>query len=114
MVANNAEQIEIQYSGDISFGIIDDYESLPFAQLKALHALIIKKSDALLTYKAVVSLKNSDEMAIYLKPLFIFGNIDELDTLTKSLIDGDITSMGQITYLVDEVNYIREGLKDFQ
>jgi len=113
MAESTEEAITIHNYDDYAFGVIQDKSRLELNQIKQLDAVIIQKTDPLFTYHHVRLLRVAKEHQIYLKPLFVMGNIEDLSVTIQALIDSSITSLNNMAYMADQVHTIKNKVKDF-
>lgn len=113
MVGDNAKNISFEEESGYVFAIIEDYLLLDLEELKNADGVLIISHTQAMTGHMVTRIRTSREMEVYLIPLFIVGNPDSLPIAISQVIDGSVTSTGELYRLTEEVKRIKQNMKNF-
>lgn len=98
--------------GNLQFAVVEDKKELDLNGTKSYDAIIITKTNPLFVQNLVQRIRVSKDENIYLKPVFVNGDIDDLDPTTESLIDGSLASTNNLMHVSERVNVIKNKIKE--
>ena len=109
---NGKKTVEALQYGNLNFAIVEDKKDWDLSGIKAYDAVIITKTKPVFVQNMVQKIRTSKEENIFLKPIFVIGDVDDLDRTTRFLIDGNLASTNNLMYASETVNAIKNKIEN--
>ncbi len=107
---NGKKNGEALHYGNLKFAIVEDKKDWDLSGINSYDAVIITKTKPVFVQNMVQKIRTSKAENIFLKPIFVIGEVDDLDRTTRCLIDGNLASKNNLMYASETVNAIKNKI----